>query len=99
MFYFVKTVGPGSSLKFNPSNTSLIKNEGDTLGPIECTATCNPQCEYKWIKPDNKVINTGNLTIASLSIDDNGTFICSASNGIGNSQNRTIDVTVNCKYH
>ncbi|CAC5360369.1 unnamed protein product [Mytilus coruscus] len=88
-------VGPGSSLQFNPSNTLVTTKKGDKLGPIQCTATCNPPCQFNWTKPDKSIINNGELMINSLSIDDHGTFICTASNGIGDSHNKNIHVTVN----
>lgn len=91
------TVGPGSSIQFEPSITAVIKNKGNTLGPINCAATCNPPCQYKWTKPDETVIISAQLMLASLSIEDQGQFICTSSNAIG-SVNKSLDVLVNCKY-
>lgn len=90
------TVGPGSSLQFHPSDMSVTKKEGNKLGPIECRATCNPTCQYKWTKPDKTIINDRELMMESLSIDDHGTFTCTASNRLGE-ENIKLDVTVNCK--
>ncbi|CAC5360970.1 unnamed protein product [Mytilus coruscus] len=86
--------GPGSSLQFKPNATSVTKTKGDSLGPIECIATCNPPCQYKWSYHD-ETKNNGVLTVGNLSIDDHGLFLCTASNGFGDSQNKSLHVTVN----
>ncbi|XP_052067799.1 hemicentin-1-like isoform X2 [Mytilus californianus] len=88
-------LGPGSSLQFEPSTNSLTKTKGEQLGPFNCSATCNPPCQYTWTKPDKTTINGGQLILTSLSIGDHGQFICTASNDIGGSQNKSLDVTVN----
>lgn len=92
------TVGPGSSIQLHPSDMSVTKKKGNKLGPIDCEAACNPPCQYKWTKPDKTIIYNRELMIESLSIDDHGTFICTASNKLGEGNNK-LDVTVNCKYH
>lgn len=71
--------------------------KGEQLGPFTCSATCNPPCQYKWTKQDKLIINGGHLIITSLSVEDHGLFICTATNAIGGSQNKSLDVTVNCK--
>ncbi|XP_071175377.1 hemicentin-2-like [Mytilus edulis] len=86
--------GPGSSIQLHPSDMSVTKKEGNKLGPIDCEATCNPPCQYKWTKPDKTIIYNRELMIESLSIDDHGTFICTASNKLGDGNNN-LDVTVN----
>ncbi|XP_063442035.1 hemicentin-1-like [Mytilus trossulus] len=88
-------LGPGSSLQFDPSTNSLTKTKGEQLGPLNCSATCNPPCQYTWTKPDKSTIIGGQLIITSLSFGDHGHFICTASNAIGGSQNKSLDVTVN----
>ncbi|CAC5380574.1 unnamed protein product [Mytilus coruscus] len=92
---YTDIVGPGSSIRFDPVNNTVTKKIGDTLGPIGCTAVCNPPCQYKWTKPDKSIINDDELSIQSLSTVDHGSFICTATNGIDKSQDKTLDVTVN----
>lgn len=92
------TVGPGSSMQFEPSITTVTKNKGDQLGPINCAATCNPPCQYKWTIFGKTVSLAGQLMLASVSIEDHGQMTCTASNGIGSSENKSLDVIVNCKY-
>ncbi|CAG2192594.1 KRAB [Mytilus edulis] len=72
--------------------------KGEQLGPFTCSATCNPPCQYTWTKPDKGIINVGHLIITSLSFEDHGLFICTATNAIGGSQNKSLDVTVNSKF-
>nr|XP_022304826.1 uncharacterized protein LOC111111928 [Crassostrea virginica] len=43
--------GPGIlSIKPNPklNNSRLTVKEGETIGPYNCSADCNPPCEIKW---------------------------------------------------
>ncbi|CAG2221566.1 unnamed protein product [Mytilus edulis] len=61
MLIFHITVGPGSSLKFEPSAISLTRTNGEQLGPINCAATCNPPCQYTWIKPNTATIDGGQI--------------------------------------
>lgn len=72
--------------------------KGEQFGPFTCSATCNPPCQYTWTEPDKETINGGQLIITTLSFDDHEQFICTATNAIGGSQNKSLDVTVNCKY-
>ena len=41
-----------------------------SLGPIVCSAQCNPPCKYHWIKPDESVVDGSNIEISSLSTND-----------------------------
>ena len=90
--------GPGSSISFTPANQSITKNLNGSLGPIICSAQCNPQCQFHWIKPDGTVVDGSKLEISHLSKDDHGTFTCHAGNGYGHNATKNILLTVNCKY-
>ena len=89
--------GPGSSISFNPANESITKILSGSLGPIVCSATCNPACHFHWLKPDGTVVDGSSLNISSLSKNDNGTFTCHTGNGYGNNAAKNLIVTVNCK--
>ena len=89
--------GPGSSVSFNPADESITKNLSGSLGPIVCSAQCNPSCQFHWIKPDGSLVDGSNLEIPSLSKNDHGTFTCHAGNGYGNNATNNLIVTVNCK--
>ena len=63
-----------------------------------CSATCNPPCEFYWIKPNGTVVDASTLEIPSLSKNDHGTFTCHTGNGYSNNATKNLNVTVNCKY-
>ena len=90
--------GPGSSMSFNPADESITKVLGQSLGPIVCSAQCNPPCQFHWKKPAGTVENGSNLTIPNLSKNDHGTFTCHTGNGYGNNATKNLLLTVNCKY-
>ena len=90
--------GPGSSISVSPSEGSFTKIQGQSLGPIVCSAQCDPPCQFYWIKADGTVEAGSNLEIPSLMKSDHGTFTCHAGNGYGNNTTKNIFLTVNCKY-
>ena len=77
---------------------SITKVLRQSLGPIVCSAQCNPPCKFHWIKPDGTVVDGSNLEIPSLSKNDHGTFTCHSGNGYGNNATKHLSVTVNCKH-
>ena len=90
--------GPGSRISFNPADVSITKILGQNLGPIVCSAHCNPPCQFLWIKPDGTVLDGPNLEIPSLSKNDHGAFTCHTGNGYGNNATRNLQLNVHCKY-
>ena len=90
--------GPGSNISFNPAHESITKNLSGSLGPIVCSAQCNPPCQFHWIKPDGSVVDGSKLVLSSLSKNDHGTFTCHAGNGFGNNERKNLQLTVNRKY-
>ena len=96
MFYCLD--GPGSSIAFNPADESITKTQRQSLGPIICSAQCNPPCQFYWIKPDGTVVDGSNLEIPSLSKNDHGIFTCHTGNGYGSNATKNLLVTVNCMY-
>jgi hypothetical protein len=90
--------GPGSSISFNPADESITKSQGQSLGPIDCSAQCNPPCQFYWIKPNGTVVDGSKLEIQSLSKNDHGTFTCHTGNGYGNNATKNLQLTLNCKY-
>jgi hypothetical protein len=96
-FILVCVDGPGSSISFNPADESITKNQGQSLGPIVCSAECNPPCQFYWIKPDGTVVDGSNLDIPILSKNDHGTFTCYTGNGYGNNGTKNLQLTVNCR--
>jgi hypothetical protein len=90
--------GPGSTISISPSEGPFIKTQGQSLGPIVCSAQCDPPCQFHWIKPDGTIVARSALEISSLTKSDHGTCACHAGNGYGNNATKIIFLTVNCKY-
>jgi hypothetical protein len=90
--------GPGSSSAFTPADESITKVLAQSLGPIVCSAQCNPPCQFQWIKPSGSVVDGSILEIPSLSRNDHGTCTCHAGNGYGNNATKNLQLTVNCKH-
>ena len=98
-FYFNSILdGPVSSISFNPADESITKVLGQSVGPIVCSAQCIPPCQFHWIKPNGTVVDGSNLSISSLSKNDQGSFTCHTGNGYGNNATKNLTLTVNCKY-
>ncbi|XP_062585184.1 uncharacterized protein LOC134246853 [Saccostrea cucullata] len=52
--------GP-EKVEFSPNiNSTITVRENDTLGPINCSADCNPPCKYRW----ESINATGHVTSA-----------------------------------
>ena len=90
--------GPGSRISFTLADESITKVMGQSLGPIVCSAQCNPRCQYHWMQSGESVVDGSNIEIPILSKDDHGTFTCHTGNGYGNNATKNLQLTVNCKY-
>ncbi|CAC5425782.1 unnamed protein product [Mytilus coruscus] len=90
------TEAPGTSLRFNPTNDTVIKELGQQF-VVLCLADCTPVCQFHWEK-DNSVVSPGaTLQISNISKEDNGTYTCTAYNGYGTPRTKPLYLTVNCK--
>lgn len=78
--------------------------EGDNLN-LTCVALGRPEPNITWTKEETG--NQGNtnvlpkgkvLTIRKISRNDSGTFKCTAFNGFGKAESRTVYVNVTCEY-
>jgi uncharacterized protein YodC (DUF2158 family) len=74
--------------------TTVVENDTVTL---TCTASCNPSCSYTWTKPNNQVTNGGQIQFVAKRADQ-GTYKCTAYNGIGDDGTTEVDVQVQCEY-
>ncbi|XP_076109603.1 cell adhesion molecule CEACAM5-like [Mytilus galloprovincialis] len=87
-----------------PASTHIHVVEGTTLGPIHCTATCNPECKYQWeynvagrfeLVPIELVSNQSRtLTVPQIKRSQTGTVRCHVANYFSQI-NKTVDVTIN----
>ena len=92
-----------------PTNISGIRGEptvleGDNLQLIcEVLSRVEPNITWTKEKPGNQgnagVVQVGKvLNITNIDRSDAGTFTCTAYNGFGKPENRTVYVNVTCKY-
>ncbi|XP_052806440.1 hemicentin-1-like [Mya arenaria] len=91
--------GP-TSLMLNPSTLRYIKNEGDKLGRITCSADCFPECNILWRKTSGVsyvVSNNAYLSIGKLDRTERGTYRCEAINRYTRLKT-TNTITVHVRY-
>ncbi len=70
----------------------LVKREGEPL-TVQCSAECNPDCDYQWTHPDNTVTGGSILSIELIDRTQGGEFYCRAENTVGDETGTlTIDV-------
>ena len=81
----------------SPVNATVLEG-GNVV--LFCNASGNPNPAINWTKDgSNQVLHEGETyTIANVSRQADGSYTCSAGNGIGEKQRRIAVVTVHCKY-
>ncbi|KAJ8321342.1 hypothetical protein KUTeg_001103 [Tegillarca granosa] len=77
-----------------PPTYNYIVNETFQLAPITCSATCKPACSYKWIRPNQDVIQGDTLMINGIQRTQTGTYKCQAYNTVGTRNSNDVYVTV-----
>ncbi|XP_063440687.1 uncharacterized protein LOC134721537 isoform X2 [Mytilus trossulus] len=90
-----------------PEGTLVNVREGTTLGPINCVATCYPECSYHWkynvtgrfeLVPIQLVSNQGKtLTVSQIKRNQTGTFRCHVDYNVSRIK-KTTDVSINVQY-
>ena len=99
--------GP-DNVKLVPNNQIINVIEGSTLGPLYCTATCNPGCIYNWKQnwtgrfrpvPEEFISNKNQtLTVPVMKRNQTGEYSCHAGNTKSKRHETTfISVNVLCK--
>ena len=88
--------------EFNKVSDDVLALEGDPSVTLECITDGEPTPNITWTKvyangSDSGVLGTGNQFVLETNRNNNGTYRCTASNGIGTAPNRTVKVEVNCK--
>ena len=65
-----------------------------------CNATGNPSPAINWTKQgSDQVLHEGETyTIANITRQEGGSYMCSAGNGVGDKQQRIAVVTVHCEF-
>ena len=85
-------------MTFTPADELITNVLGQSLGPIVCSAQCNPPCQFHWMKPYGTVVDGSTIEIPSLTTNEHGRFTCHVGNGYGNNATANLIVTVSCKY-
>lgn len=104
MRYLIDVDGPENVVP-EPGYTHFNVTEGTLLGPINCTATCNPECTYIWKHEEkvgrfNRYLSMQPLTIPDIKRNQTGNFRCRIDYPYANTYERTdITVNVQCKFN
>lgn len=87
-----------------PDYTVINVTEGTVLGPIHCTADCNPKCIFNWKFRRTKnlaLVNSyQNLTVVDIQKNQAGIYRCSVIHPYDKKIRSKTDIVVNvqCKY-
>ena len=89
-----------------PINITEIRGEPTVLEgsnlQLTCKASGQPEPNITWTKENagkTGVVQEGKvLTVTNINKNDAGKFTCTAYNGFGRPENRTVYVTVTCEY-
>ena len=86
------------------SISDVVVVEGDPSITLDCNADGIPTPTINWTRvyangSDSGVLETENQFVLETNRNNSGTYRCTAYNGIGTAQNRTVKVDVNCKYN
>ncbi|XP_061193392.1 synaptogenesis protein syg-2-like [Saccostrea echinata] len=83
--------GP-SLVTFSPDINTINRLENQTVGPVICSAVCNPTCTYHWAGVST--VNSARLDLGVLKRTKRGNYTCTATNVISSSS-RSLSVTIN----
>ncbi|WAR06635.1 CUBN-like protein [Mya arenaria] len=89
--------GP-DNVYLSPSTTSYTVTDGNNIGAISCSATCNPACTYKWSRSGVAVSSTATLNLGQVVRGQAGSYICTARNPGSNITRNGKTVNVNVRY-
>lgn len=106
IFFLLSLDGPEKLIltpqpTLNRFNTLTIK-EGETIGPYQCKADCNPPCDTTWKYMNSTgslhvLLNDGMLVQQRVKRNVS-LIICEAKWGIDTVINKSITLDVQCKF-
>lgn len=106
IFFLLSLDGPEQLIltpqpTLNRFNTLTIK-EGETIGPYQCKADCNPPCDTTWKYMNSTgslhvLLNDGMLVQQRVKRNVS-LIICEAKWGIDTVINKSITLDVQCKF-
>ncbi|XP_052805575.1 hemicentin-1-like isoform X2 [Mya arenaria] len=91
-FPFNVLYGP-DSVSFSPAATSYEKALNSVLDPVTCQADCNG-CSFSWSREHTTIVNTGVLSLKTLSVDKAGQYTCTASRTGAARRDKTLSIAV-----
>lgn len=98
-FYCNSTDGPRQVVIY-PTTSNYTRNETlDGVGPINCTANCQPACTSTWNGPNLPPGTTSVLSLPNISRTQAGNYQCTARNNVSSLISATIYVVVYCKSY
>ena len=93
-FYCNSTDGPRQVVIY-PTTSNYTRNETlDGVGPINCTANCQPACTSTWNGPNLPPGTTSVLSLPNISRTQAGNYQCTARNNVSSLISATIYVVV-----
>ncbi|CAC5374230.1 unnamed protein product [Mytilus coruscus] len=93
--------GP-DNVVLKPAFTAINVTEGTTLGPILCSAACNPECILKWelntTDGNNVVISNKFLAVADIKPNQSGIYRCRVVHNYDKTRRSKREIVVNVQY-
>ncbi|CAC5400026.1 unnamed protein product [Mytilus coruscus] len=93
--------GP-NNVELKPVHTVINVTEGTTLGPIHCTAICNPKCLFKWrlnkARTFEDFLSNETLVVANITKNQAGIYRCRVVHHSNTTLLRKTDISVNVQY-
>ncbi|CAG2227482.1 unnamed protein product [Mytilus edulis] len=91
--------GP-DNVMLEPGHTALNVTKGNILGPINCTATCNPKCLFEWRlnRTGNFVLSNETLVVANIKENQAGIYRCLVVHPLNRTRRLRTDISVNVQY-
>ena len=95
MFLFSCISDGPNEVKIIPQIQLFIVNNTGSVGPIHCTAECQPLCEISWSGPSLSHHKTSILNLKNITISQAGVYQCTASNVLGVMRSSIVGVIDN----
>ncbi|XP_052062856.1 nephrin-like [Mytilus californianus] len=93
--------GP-DNVVLKPGHTTINVTEGTTLGPIRCTATCNPKCLFRWKLNQSRtfedVLSGETLNVENIKKNKAGIYRCLVVYPYNTTLRRRTDISVNVHF-
>ncbi|CAG2227892.1 unnamed protein product [Mytilus edulis] len=93
--------GP-DNVMLKPGHKNLNVTKGNTLGPINCTAKCNPKCLFKWrlnrTETFEDVLSSETLVVTNIKENQTGIYSCLVVHPLNRTRLQRTNISVNVQY-